>query len=96
MGVISSRGLRRKSLSSVRTRQTIETIEATIGRTIGGNTSDNTSSKETSSERELGKIHKEVWQKPTNGDYFFKKAHAVSYAMACVVHMNLLCEKFKT
>ena len=42
------------------------------------------------------KIHKDVWQKPTNGDYFFKKAHAVSYAMACVVHMNLLCEKFKT
>ena len=39
-------------------------------------------------------IMKEVWKKPTNGDYYFKKAHAVSYAMACVVHMNLLCEKF--
>ena len=38
------------------------------------------------------KIMKEVWIKPTNGDYFFKKAHAVSYAIACVVHMNLLCE----
>ena len=37
-------------------------------------------------------IMKEVWIKPTNGDYFFKKSHAVSYAMACVVHMNLLCE----
>tara|TARA_B100002019_G_scaffold288456_1_gene302106 strand:- start:325 stop:885 length:561 start_codon:yes stop_codon:yes gene_type:complete len=42
------------------------------------------------------KIMKEVWTKPTNGEYYFKKAHAVSYAMACVVHMNLLCEKFKS
>jgi len=37
-------------------------------------------------------ILKEVWTKPTNGEYYFKKAHAVSYAVACVVHMNLLCE----
>ena len=37
-------------------------------------------------------IMKEVWTKPTNGEYYFKKAHAVSYAMACVVHMNLICE----
>jgi len=37
-------------------------------------------------------IMKEVWIKPTNGDYFFKKSHAHSYAMAVVVHMNLLCE----
>ncbi len=38
------------------------------------------------------KIMKEVWTKPTNGEYYFKKAHAVSYAMAVVVHMNLICE----
>ena len=38
-------------------------------------------------------IEKEVWTKPSNGEYYFKKAHAVSYAMACVVHMNLICEK---
>ena len=37
-------------------------------------------------------IMKEVWTKPTDGAYYFKKAHAVSYAMACVVHINLLCE----
>ena len=37
-------------------------------------------------------IMKEVWIKPENDDYYFKKAHAVSYAMAVVVHMNLLCE----
>ena len=38
-------------------------------------------------------IMKEVWTKPTDDEYYFKKAHAVSYAMACVVHMNLLCEQ---
>lgn len=38
-------------------------------------------------------IMKEVWTKPETGEYFFKKAHAVSYAVAVVVHMNLLCEQ---
>jgi predicted amidohydrolase YtcJ len=38
-------------------------------------------------------IMTEIWKKPTNDEYYFKKAHAVSYAMAVVVHMNLLCEK---
>jgi DNA polymerase III alpha subunit len=38
-------------------------------------------------------IMDEVWTKPTNGEYYFKKAHAISYAMACVVHINLLCEQ---
>jgi len=37
-------------------------------------------------------IMKEVWTKPENDEYYFKKAHAFSYAMAVVVHMNLLCE----
>jgi DNA polymerase III alpha subunit len=36
-------------------------------------------------------VMKEVWLKPTNGEYYFKKAHAISYAMAVVVHMNLIC-----
>ena len=40
-------------------------------------------------------IMKEVWKKPKNGEYYFKKAHAMSYAMACVVHMNLICEQIK-
>ena len=40
-------------------------------------------------------IMKEVWIKPEEG-YYFKKAHSVSYAMACVVHMNLLCEEFSS
>jgi len=38
-------------------------------------------------------ILKEVWTKPEDGEYYFKKAHAMSYAMAVVVHMNLLCEQ---
>ena len=38
----------------------------------------------------------EVWKKPTNGEYYFKKAHAVSYAIACVVHMNLLVEQINS
>jgi DNA polymerase III alpha subunit len=38
-------------------------------------------------------INREVWTKPEDGGYYFKKAHAFSYAMACVVHMNLLCEQ---
>jgi len=41
-------------------------------------------------------IMKEVWTKPTNGEYYFKKAHAMSYAVACVVHMNLICENATT
>ena len=38
-------------------------------------------------------IMQEVWQKPTNGEYYFKKAHATAYAVSCIVHMNLLCEE---
>ena len=43
------------------------------------------------SDNDWNTIHSEVWIKPEEG-YYFKKAHAVSYAMACVVHMNLICE----
>jgi hypothetical protein len=35
-------------------------------------------------------ILKEVWLKPTDGTYFFKKSHAVAYAHAIVVQMNLI------
>ena len=35
-------------------------------------------------------IMKEVWIKPIDGSYFFKKSHAVAYAQAIVVQMNLL------
>jgi len=35
-------------------------------------------------------IMKEVWIKPTDGSYFFKKSHAIAYAQAIVVQMNLI------
>jgi hypothetical protein len=38
-------------------------------------------------------IHQNVWTKPTDGAYYFKKAHAVAYAHAIVVQMNLICEQ---
>jgi hypothetical protein len=38
-------------------------------------------------------IMKEVWIKPDSGDYYFKKAHAVAYAVAIVAQMNLICEQ---
>lgn len=38
-------------------------------------------------------IRSEVWKKPANDEYYFKKAHSFSYASAIVVQMNLICEK---
>jgi len=38
-------------------------------------------------------IMTEVWMKPENDDYFFKKSHATAYAAAIVVQMNLICEQ---
>jgi hypothetical protein len=34
----------------------------------------------------------EIWTKPQNNEYYFKKAHAIAYAQAIVVQMNLICE----
>jgi DNA polymerase III alpha subunit len=38
-------------------------------------------------------IMTEVWTKPENDEYYFKKSHAVAYATAVVVQMNLICEQ---
>jgi DNA polymerase III alpha subunit len=38
-------------------------------------------------------VMSEVWTKPENADYFFKKSHATAYAAAIVVQMNLICEQ---
>lgn len=35
----------------------------------------------------------EVWKKPLNDEYYFKKSHATAYAVAIVVQMNLICEQ---
>ena len=37
-------------------------------------------------------IQKQVWLKPVDNSYYFKKSHAVSYALAIVVQLNLLVE----
>lgn len=38
-------------------------------------------------------VLKEVWQKPQNDEYYFKKSHSIGYATAIVVQMNLICEQ---
>jgi len=43
--------------------------------------------------KEWTTIMTEVWTKPENDDYFFKKSHATAYAVAIVVQMNLICEQ---
>jgi hypothetical protein len=41
-------------------------------------------------------IMTEVWEKPDNNEYYFKHAHAISYAMAVIVQMNLICESLRS
>ena len=44
--------------------------------------------------RPWSEVLEEVWKKPqTDSQYFFKKSHSISYAIAIVVQMNLLCEQ---
>lgn len=38
------------------------------------------------------RVMREVWIRPENDEYFFKKAHAIAYAHAIVVQLNLLEE----
>lgn len=38
-------------------------------------------------------VMKNIWTKPTNDEYYFKKSHATAYAAAIVVQMNLICEQ---
>jgi hypothetical protein len=42
--------------------------------------------------KDWSSIEAEVWQKPEGDEYYFKKAHAISYATAIVVQMNKICE----
>ena len=34
----------------------------------------------------------DVWVKPTDDEYYFKKSHATAYAVGVIVQLNLLCE----
>ena len=38
-------------------------------------------------------IMNEVWVDPKNGSYFYKKSHAISYALLVVAQMNYICEE---
>ena len=38
-------------------------------------------------------VMKEIWNRPANDEYYFKKSHATAYAAAVVVQMNLICEQ---
>lgn len=38
-------------------------------------------------------VMSEIWQKPEKDEYYFKKSHAIAYAHAIVVQMNLICEQ---
>jgi hypothetical protein len=34
-----------------------------------------------------------IWSKPVTGEYYFKMSHAIAYAVAVIVQMNLICEQ---
>jgi len=38
-------------------------------------------------------IKANVWTKPVDNSYYFKKAHAIAYAVSIVVQLNLICEQ---
>ena len=38
-------------------------------------------------------VMNEVWTKPEGDEYYFKKSHAIAYAHAILVQMNLICEQ---
>jgi hypothetical protein len=43
--------------------------------------------------KEWSVVLADVWLKPANNEYYFKKSHAIAYAHAIVVQMNLICEQ---
>lgn len=43
--------------------------------------------------RTWAEVAKSVWERPADDEYYFKKAHAVSYAHLVAVNMNLICEQ---
>ncbi len=38
-------------------------------------------------------IEKDVWVKPTDGSYYFKKSHSFAFALSIVVQLNLMVEE---
>ncbi len=41
-------------------------------------------------------IFNNVWVKPENNEYYWKKSHAFAYSMAIVVQMNLICQNISS
>lgn len=44
-------------------------------------------------ERGFKSIEAEIWTKPTDGSYAFKKSHAISYAHLIVMQLNFICQQ---
>lgn len=42
--------------------------------------------------KDWSQVFDEVWVKPENGEYHWKKSHSFAYAAAVIVQMNLICE----
>lgn len=38
-------------------------------------------------------IEKDIWEKPTDGSYYFKKSHAHAFALSIIVQLNLMVEQ---
>jgi DNA polymerase III alpha subunit len=38
-------------------------------------------------------VESEIWKLSNDGEYVFKKSHAIGYALAIVVQMNLMIEE---
>jgi hypothetical protein len=44
-------------------------------------------------DRDWDTIRREVWERPIEDLYFFKRSHAIAYAAAIVVQLNQICER---
>ena len=42
--------------------------------------------------RPRAEILEHIWTKPSDGSYYFKHSHSISYAFLVKIHMNLLCK----
>ena len=93
MATSGTHGLQRQSLSSERARRTIEAIKPSSVEQLAATLAIIRPAKRYLSGHNWNLIFQEVWTKPLDNSYYFKKAHGTSYAVACVVHMNLLCEQ---
>jgi len=44
--------------------------------------------------KEWKEIEKTIWDKPKNGEYYYKKSHSIAYAQLIVIHMNIVNETY--